>query len=103
MAQILVKPDNFLKESKFILADTGEELLDRVIAAYHLEDVPSTHEVQIWSSPFGMGGSNRYRLDHVAHFNTPDFLLGYVRIATKSTRQPTTLDEEYRASLSTSQ
>jgi hypothetical protein len=103
MAKIIVKPDNFVKESKMILADTGQELLDRVIAAYHLENVPSTLEVQIWSSAFGVGGSNRYRLDQVEKFNIPDFLLGYVRIASRPTRLPTAPDEEYRASLSASQ
>ena len=83
MAVVAIKPDNVQKESKLIRADTCQELLARVITAYHLEHVPSHLEVQIWSE------HNRYRLDLVEKFKTPEYLFGYVRICPRKTASTT--------------
>ena len=78
MPSIILKPDNFLKDSVIVKANTGPELLQKAIAIYQLEHVPTTLEVQIWSGPFGMA---RHRLDTLDTIEGTDPLYGYVRIA----------------------
>ena len=82
MPSIILKPDNFLKDSVIIKADTGAELLEKAIATYHLEHVPKSLEVQVWSGPLG---TTRHRLDTLAVIEDTDPLFGYVRIARRDT------------------
>jgi hypothetical protein len=82
MPPIILKPDNFLKDSVIVKADTGAELLEKAIETYQLDHVPKSLEVQVWSGPFG---TTRHRLDTLAVIEGTDPLFGYVRIARRDT------------------